>query len=379
MALPLCTIAAETAHVAVGRGVAIVAVEARVHGRAGGCTVDAGAVLRAREEGRAPPELIAFRVEIDGRPVGMGGPRGRVVVEVGGSRATVRFVAVLQGDRFAAVPLSADPAVVLAPVPFRVTTESLWGPHRIAGLARWTDTGTPVVVTADPARDHEPPSFAVRIERGGPIPTIVVDAGPAFGGEPTVATEEGRALSLSRGGVDALSVLLGDLPLAIATAVDAPSALARLREHARAARAATLSRDPLLTAVGQRMATAIALGFTTCARMPAMTLPARWPAPPRELVLTGLLDDAESGCPRIADLLSVNHPDVRFGQEGNAALADAAALPIPGLPRIGPLERRPPAVFPVRRGARPIVAVALATLLALAISALALSRAGRAR
>jgi len=377
--LPLCTIASETAHLAVGRGVAIVTIEARVRGRPGGCSVDAGAVLRAREEGRAPPELIAFRTDVDGHPAGIGGPHGRPIVDVGAAPVTVRFVAVLRGDRFAAVPLSADPSLVLAPVTFRATTESVWGPHRIAGLARWTETGAPVVVTVDPTRDHELPTVAARIERGSPIPTIVVDAGPILGGEPNLGTEEARTAALARGGVDAVSVLIGDLPLAIATASDAPSALARLREHARAARAATLASDPLLTALGQRMATAIARGFTTCARANSTELPPRWPAPLRELVVTGLLDDAESGCPRIADLLSVNHPDVRFGQEGNAALADAAAAPISRLPRTGPLERRSPHVSPAHRRGRPIAFAALAAVLALVVASLALSRPGRSR
>jgi hypothetical protein len=176
-----------------------------------------------------------------------------------------------------------------------------------------------------------------------------------------------------------VSVLLGDLPLAIATAVDAPTPLTRLREHARATRAATLSTDPLLAAIGQRSATAIARAYASCARVESTELPARWPAPPRELVATGLLDDGESGCPRIAELLSVNHPDVRFGQEGNAALAEAAAAPISALPRIGPLERPRGLVPPTRRRARPIVVVALAALVALVAASLALSRPSRSR
>lgn len=379
MPLPLCTVAAETAHLAVGHGVAIVSIEARVRGRSGGCTVDAGAVLRAREEGRAPPELVAFRTEIDGRPASMGGPSGRVSVDVTSASATVRFVAVLRGDRFAAVPLSADPSVIAAPVSYRVSTESVWGPNRVGGIARWTDTGAPVVITVDPSRDREPPTLSLRIVRDTPIPVLVADAGPRLPGEPTVSSEEDRRRALSRGGVDALSVLLGDLPLSVATASDAATAVVRLRETARAIRAASVSGDPLLVAVGQRLATAIVTGFSTCARSPATVLPPRWPAPPRELQSTGLLEDPESGCPRIADLLAVNHPDVRFSQEGGAALAEASTLPLGALPRIGPLERRTAAKPEARRRARPILAVAVATLVFLAFAAVALSRSSRSR
>lgn len=342
MSLPPCTLANETSFVDVGRGVAIVSLSARVAGAP--CAVDAGGVIRAREEGRAPPELIAFRIELDGQPLALGGPRGRITAEI--TRAgTVRFVAVVRGDRFIAAPLTTDPAHVAGRARVALRTRSVWGPHRIAGLARWIETGAPIVVTVDPTRDHEPASLNLELDGKGPVPVLIVDGGPIMGGDVTIATEDERRRALARGGVDALSVLLADLPLAVATATDAASALARLGEISRAARAAALSRDPLLSAIGQRTATAILRGFATCVRG-EQAMPARWPTPLRELWLTGLLDEAESGCPRIDDLLKVNHPDIRFAQEGSAALAEASALPFDKLPRIGPIgaarsEKRP--------------------------------------
>lgn len=378
MALPLCSIAAESVDLSVGHGVAVVTIEAAVRGRPGGCVVDAGAALRAREEGRAAPELVAFRVSIDGRPSGMGGPLSRVTVDVPHA-ATVRFVAVLRGDRFAAVPLSADPAVVTAPVPFRTKSRSVWGPARIAGVARWTETGAPVVITVDPTRDHEPSEARVRVERGQPVEVLIADAGPRLAGEPVLGTEEARVAALARGDVEALSVLLGDLPLSIATASDSSAALSRLRETARAARAAVLSSDPLFVAVGERLTTAVMRGFTSCARPTGTQLPPRWPAAPRELVASGLYEDAESGCPRVSDLLAVNHPDVRFGQEGGSILTEVAALSTQALPRVGPLDRGPHDRNAAPRRARPILLAALSALLGLVLAAVALSRSSASR
>lgn len=324
---PPCTLPSETTFVDVGRGVAIVAIDARVTGAP--CSVDAGSVIRAREEGRAGPELIAFRIELDGKPLTMGGPRGRVVADVLHSGA-LRFVAVLRGDRFIAAPLAIDPS--LHGARYRLVTRSTWGIDRVAGVARFIETGAPIVVTPDPARDHEPPALS-----GGAIgPVIIIDGGPILGGDVAIATEDERRAALARGGVDALSVLLSDLPLSVATAADSSSAIARLGEIARASRAASLSSDPLISAIGQRTASAIANGFTSCTRG-SHPMPARWPAPLRDLAATGLLDEAESGCPRVDDLLATNHPDVRFAQEGAASLDDAAAAPFAKLPVVGAL------------------------------------------
>ncbi len=373
MSLPPCTIANETTFVDVGRGVAIVALTARVSGAP--CAVDAGGVLRAREEGRAPPELIAFRIELDDKPLTLGGPRGRVTAEIT-KAGTVRFVAVVRGDRFIAAPLTTNPAhvpVTAGRVRVALSTRSTWGPHRVAGLATWIETGAPIVVNVDPTRDHEPAALTFQLDGRAPVPVLIVDGGPIMGGEVTVATEAERGRALARGGVDALSVLLSDLPLAVATAGDASSALARLGEISRAARAAALSREPLFSAIGQRTATAILRGFTTCVRG-EQAMPARWPTPLGELSATGLLDEAESGCPRIDDLLRVNHPDVRFAQEGSAALAEASALPFEKLPRIGPIGLARSEKHPGKRAHTGLFVGVTAVLVALGLFAHRASR-----
>jgi len=364
--LPLCTVIDEAAHVEVGRGVALVEISAHVAGPPGGCVVDAGSVVRAREEGRAPPELIAFRAEVDGRPATASGPRGRVAVEIGRPRGSVRFVAVVRGDRFIAVPLASNPAVAQH-TRFRATTSSVWGSARVAGVASWTEVGAPIVVTTDPTRDHEPAVLTAVIDAASPAPALIVDAGPALARDLVVATESARAEGLSRGGVEALSILLADVPLAIATAPEPGLVVARLGEAAKIARAASLSRDPLLVAIGQRLATALARGLTTCERTPAITMPTGWPLVPRELVASGVLDDAESGCARVSDLLATNHPDVRVGQEGAAALADAARLEPSALPRIGPLLRSRSRAAAVRRFSARTVAFAALVLAALGV------------
>lgn len=375
MDLPPCTIAAETMHLDVGRGAAVVTIDARVRGGPSGCRVDAGALLRAREEGRSSPELVAWRAELDGRAPssgGIGGPRGRVVIVAPAGWSRVRVLAVLRGDRFVAAPLATDAAVVDAPVWFRATTRSLWGEARIAGVARWTEVGAPIVVTVDPSRDREPSALVSRVVRGAPVAALVVDAGPVLGGDPAISSEDARAAALRAGGVEALSVLLSDLPLAIATAPDASAVRARLREHAVAARSAALARDPLWAAIGQRMATAMARAFTSCVRPPTTAMPARWPAPARDLVTTGLLDDPESGCPRIDDLLASNHPEFRFAQEAPAALAEAAAADVATLPAIGPLVRAPARRVASRSPRQAIAAIVAAIALVVAAVALAL-------
>jgi hypothetical protein len=377
MPLPPCALVSEAVHVEVGHGVGVVSHRALVVAPGGGCALDVGASLRAREEGRAPPELVALRSELDGRVAAIVGPTGPSALDLPSGTREVRVTAVLRGDRFAAVPFAVHPAVVSRPVAVRVTTQSAWGPHRVAGLARWTDVGTPVVVAVDPARDREAPAATLRLAPGAPVPVLVVDAGPRLASEPVLGAEGARSAALARGGAEALSVLLGDLPLAIATAPDAGASIARLREAARAARAASGASDPLWSAVGQRLATAIATGFTTCQRSPRTTLPARWPSARPELVASGLLDDSDSGCPKVSDLLAVNHPDVRWTEEASAALAAAADLR--ALPRLGPVERARDAARPAHRRARPIAWVVAATLIGLAAVAVALSREGRAR
>lgn len=334
--LPLCPELAEAANLDVGRGVAIVELVVTVEATAP-CRVQAGSALRAREEGRDPPELLAFRVAIDGNDVLLAGPRAEPSVDVPAGAASVRFVAVLRGDRFAAVPLATNPAA--GPhVRFRARAHSAWGHRAIAGSARFVEIGAPIVITVDPARDHEPLALDGTVSH--PTTAFVVDAGPILGGDPALATEEARAGELALGGAATLSVLLDDLPLAVATAPSDALAIDRLREMALVARAATLSSDPLVSALGERTTSLVLSGLSTCKRAADADLPPRWPAPRRELVATGVLDDAETGCPRVDDLLLTNHPDVRFPREGALALADAARAHAASLPRIGPLVPR---------------------------------------
>jgi len=376
MGLPLCTVIDEVSRVEVGRGVAIVELDVRVLGAAGGCIVDAGSVIRAREEGRAAPELIAFRADVDGRAAVAAGPRGRVAVTITRSSAAVHFVAVVRGDRFIAAPLATDPAVARR-TRFRARTTSVWDAHRVAGLARWTEVGAPIVVTADPGRDQEAPTLQAIIDAGDPVPVLIIDAGPGLARDLTVATEAARREGLARGGVAALSILLSDLPLSVATAPDPASVVARLAEVARVARAASLSRDPLIVAIGQRLATAVARGFSSCERPATLMMPTAWPAVPRDLVATGVLDDAESGCARVDDLLATNHPDVRVAQEGSAALGDAARVALAALPRIGPLQGPKSPLATHRRLSRRTVA--LAALIVAIAAAIFLGLFGRER
>ncbi len=362
LALPVCTLVAEASRLDVGRGVAVEELVATVLPSASGCTLDTRASLLAREEGRAPPDLVALRITIDGREVAVGGPHGRAVVDVPKQGGLVRVVAALRGDRFIAPPLSTDKALRGGKVSHRAVTKSVWGPHTIYGVARWIEVGVPIVIAVDPSRDREPSLLTQTVS--DPVSAIVVDAGPVGSGD---STSETRARDLARGGAAALSVLLNDLPVAIATAEDTPRALVALNEAARAARAASMSTDPIVITIGQRLATAIATGFTSCRRVldPALgetLMPPRWPTPLRELLTTGVLEDADAACPRVDDLLATNHPDVRFAREGMHALSAAMTA---ALPTIGPIATasrpRPPAR--VWRRARRVTAVLVAVVL----------------
>ena len=103
-----CAIVAEAVRLDVGRGVAVVDLEVHLAPAETRCRLDLGAVLLAREEGRGPPELIAWRAEIDGGPTHAAGPRGEVALDVPAKARRVRIRAVLRGERFVAVPLSTD-------------------------------------------------------------------------------------------------------------------------------------------------------------------------------------------------------------------------------------------------------------------------------
>jgi hypothetical protein len=209
----------------------------------------------------------------------------------------------------------------------------VWGPRAIAGTASFIQSGVPALVSVDTMRDHEPTSISYELASDA-VPVIVLDAGPILG-EVTIGTEEARRRELARGGAAALSVLLSDLPMSVSSAPSDAAAVERLGEVARAARSAVLSRDPLVNAVGERLVSSLLNGFASCRRSVDAGLPPRWPAPRRDLVAGGILEDGDTGCPRIDDLLRTNHGDVRFVREGERALREAATSP--DLPAIGPL------------------------------------------
>src|SRR3954465_4438679 len=106
--LPPCTLVAEAVRLGVGRGVAVVGLDVRLARPHAECRLDLGAVLLAREEGRGPPELVAWRAEIDGGPTRAAGPRGEGARDVPAGAMRVRVRAVLRGERFVAVPLATD-------------------------------------------------------------------------------------------------------------------------------------------------------------------------------------------------------------------------------------------------------------------------------
>lgn len=360
-----CVIVAETVRLDVGRGVAVVdhdvtlaSIGGSIGGSSGGaqrCGVDFGAVLLAREEGRGPPDRVAFRIDVDGVLTVVGGPFGSASIEVDvGADAprVVRVRAAMRGERFVAAAVGIDPSVRRGPIDFVARAKSTWGigpieMGAVAGVARWVDVGVPVVVQIDLDRDHEPLFLSTRIVESQ-SPTFVVDAGPMLGASPAPMASMDRARELSAGGARTLSALLEDLPIAVATAADDATAIARLRETAHLALSASLSTDPLTAAVGQRLATAIANGFVDCRRDDRSTVPKGWPAPMPRFVATGLLDDADAGCPRIADLVVSNHPKLPVEREGAAALEEAVAdAKVEPLARVGSVDR--PIFRPFRR------------------------------
>jgi hypothetical protein len=338
---PPCELLDEAARLDVGRGVALVELEATLPRGPRPCSIDARAALLAREEGRASPEVVGFSIELDGRRLRLGGPRGTAALEIPsgpdaprvGARLRVR--AVLRGERFVAVPLSLEPpldALGTLGVRFRARATSPWSRFSTAATARWVDRGVPALVFVDTARDREPLQLDVRVRKGG-VATMVVDAGAQIDAPEDPAA---RLAELARGGATTLTAIATDVPLAIATAPDAASAVARLREAAAVALVASRASDPLLAAVGQRLASAIARGFDGCRREPG-SVPAAWPAAAAELVDSGLLDDDDAGCPRVDHLLLGNHADVHFEREGRAALLDVLGRSPSGLPSVAPL------------------------------------------
>jgi hypothetical protein len=337
--LPPCAIVAEAVRLDVGRGVAVVDLDVRLVRDQAACRLDLGAVLLAREEGRGPPELIAWRAEIDAGPTQAAGPRGAVALDVPARSSRVRVRAAVRGERFAAVPLTTHRDARSKLATFTAVATSVWGARSTEGVAQWIDLGTPIVVRVDPTRDHQPMKLFARLGDGDPL-AMIVDGGPMIGGAPTAGTPAERSAELARGGARALSILLTDLPLAIATAPDDGAVIARLSEASLAALAASSSNEPLLVVVGQRLTTALATGLRTCARdVEPVTVPTRWPRLPSTLAGSGVLEDDSAGCPRLADLLATNHPNVPIARESLAALEEALAEAPDGLPAIGSLVR----------------------------------------
>jgi hypothetical protein len=356
MQSPPCTLTAEVARLEVGHGIARIELVALLAPHDTGCDFDASSVLRAREEGRAGPEIVAAQILLDADAhvrAARFGPRARIAVEVPPRASRVRVLAIARGDRFVAVPLSIDPAAVARPVEARLVTTSVWGSARVAGVARWVERGAPIVIETDPTRDRERASSAITVRPGAAVPALIVDGGPRFGEGPSSSDRAARLRALARGGLSAAEVLLVDLPSAIAAAADARAATVVLDEAAIAARAAAGAADPLIAAAGQRLSTAIATGFRTCARSTGSAddeapLPASWPRPDAALVSTGLLDDPDAGCPRLRALISANHPELRLIREAGRALDEAAALPRARLPAVEAGVRRPTTRTPGR-------------------------------
>jgi hypothetical protein len=368
-----CIVVAEAVRLDVGRGVAVVDLDARLVRDRPACRLDLGAVLLAREEGRGPPELIAWRADVDGRPSHAAGPRGEVALDVPAHTQRVRVRAVLRGERFIAVPLSTDRLARGPNATFAAMASSVWGARSTAGVAQWIDLGTPVVVRVDPTRDHEPLTLFAPLGDGEP-PAMIVDGGPLVGGAPTVTTPADRSAELARGGARALSILLTDLPLAIATAPDDASVIERLREASLAALAASSAKEPLLAVVGQRLTTALASGLRTCARDAELApVPQRWPALLPALVGSGVLEDESAGCPRLAELLATNHPSVPIVRESLAALDEALLEAPESVPAIGALVRVAPPLdkpHPPRRARhRHVLRYGVAAVVALLLAA----------
>lgn len=390
MLAPPCVLLDEAARLDVGRGVALVELEATLERGPRPCTVDARAALLAREEGRAAPEVVAFTIEVDGKLLRLGGPRGAVAIEIPAAPSPPRVAprlrvrAVLRGERFVAVPLSLEPpldALGTLGVRFRAQATTPWSRFATAATVRWVDRGVPALVSVDPSRDREPLRLDVRVRPDGVV-TMVVDAGAQIDAPADPAE---RLAELSRGGATTLTAIATDLPLAIATAPDAGRAILRLREAATVALSASRASDPLLGAVGQRLASAIARGFDGCRREPG-SVPAAWPAVAVELVDGGFLEDDAAGCPRVDHLLLGNHADVNFEREGRAALLDALARAPASLPTVAPLfaPARPRALDPrtassaaMRHRRNRGVLLALLFVIAAAVSALLLRRFAR--
>ncbi len=342
-----CSVDVEVLDVAVGRGIALIDADLKL--ATAPCSLEPLPSLTAREEGRAPPEVVVISID-EGGSIRLFAARMPPAFIVKTTR--VRLAAVLRGERFAAVPVALSHGARGAHVTVRST--STWGSRALSGDARFVEHGLPALVSVDPLDDLAPLHFVTSLAQGY-ARTIVLDAGPRFGGAPERGTPALRVASLRTGGAEAASVLATDLPLAILAAPTTDEALPLVDEAAHAARAAASSKDPLIAALGQQLAAGLAQGFVGCARPPDLEFP------PSAIEL-------DVGCPHVDQDSSLS---ASLRERARRALLEDK-----GLPQIGP--RRPaeskPASVPPRRRARVVLAVLAGFALVSALAARGWSR-----
>ncbi|MFI5301121.1 MAG: hypothetical protein ACHREM_23805 [Polyangiales bacterium] len=360
MTLDACALTDVHVQLEVGRGVAAVEVRARV-ASISSCWIDFGPVLQAREAGREAPTIVAWsiRPEFGARQAALGGPRSSLRFEAP-ANARITTCAILRGERFVISTASPGPKSRIA---FEVS--SVWGTETIPARARWIDDGVPKLVEADVDKSARMKSGVLEGEQA-----LVVDAGPALGGDGRRRDLAAFDRAIAGGGIEMLSALMTDLPVAIVDAPDDAHAIALIRAAARAALAASSSKEPLVAGVGQRLATAIDRGFLGCKRDDA-AMPAKWPAVDEPLRATGLLDDESAGCPIVGELIAREHPSLSLAREGAAALLEATMAKRSELPRVGDLFRA--LARPVAASARASSRVRRAAISTVAVFAIGLA------
>ncbi|MBK7398924.1 MAG: hypothetical protein IPJ34_22185 [Myxococcales bacterium] len=277
-----CSVDVETYDLSVGRGIALVDVELRLSSAP--CLLEVVPSLVAREEGRAAPEVALLVIDDGEKRLFSARLPPRFPVQ----RSKVRVSALLRGERFAAVPLALSHEARGTAVTIR--TRSTWGARATAGDVKFVEHGLPALVTVDPLDDHAALSFSTSLAAGY-TRTLVLDAGPRFGGPPERPTMTLRLASLAQGGAEAASVLATDLPLAVLGAETSDAAGLVVDEAARAAVSAMRSKDPLFAALGYQLAAGLARGFSGCGWPTDLVLPAPWTAPTTDL---------DTGCPHVS-------------------------------------------------------------------------------
>jgi len=342
----------ETYDLAVGRGIALVDVELRLSSAP--CLLEVVPSLTAREEGRAAPEVVLLVIHDGEQRLFSARLPPRFPVQ----RTKVRVSALLRGERFAAVPLALSHEARGTAVTLR--TRSTWGTRATAGDVKFVEHGLPALVTVDPLDDHAALSFSTSLAAGY-TRTLVLDAGPRFGGPPERPTPALRLASLAQGGAEAASVLATDLPLAALGAETSDAAGLVVDEAARAALAAMRSPDPIFAALGYQLAAGLARGFSGCGWPTDLVLPAPSAAPTLDL---------DTGCPRVS-------PDETLPEtlRARARTQLRTALDLPPIgprgPRGGPLSAAP------RRRSPLALLTAVVVALGLAFAALAERRRAR--